>query len=121
MLAPQVRVEQLFEVGPGAFQPAPKVWSALVRLTVRAQPLFAVSAHYPAVVAAAFMQRRKTLRNALKPLRSEEHTSELQSPCNLVCRLLLEKKKKTEDMLISRQTYSPSIYGIPLSSEVCTG
>src|SRR5256885_10649094 len=26
---------------------------------------------------------------------SEEHTSELQSPCNLVCRLLLEKKKKT--------------------------
>src|SRR5256885_9579614 len=33
---------------------------------------------------------------AAKPLRgrSEEHTSELQSPCNLVCRLLLEKKKK---------------------------
>src|SRR5205807_9104400 len=29
--------------------------------------------------------------------RSEEHTSELQSPCNLVCRLLLEKKKKTKN------------------------
>src|SRR5256885_4419117 len=29
-----------------------------------------------------------------KQVRSEEHTSELQSPCNLVCRLLLEKKKK---------------------------
>src|SRR2546426_6957667 len=29
-----------------------------------------------------------------KDSRSEEHTSELQSPCNLVCRLLLEKKKK---------------------------
>src|SRR2546426_7552741 len=29
--------------------------------------------------------------------RSEEHTSELQSPCNLVCRLLLEKKKQYED------------------------
>src|SRR5256885_13113275 len=29
----------------------------------------------------------------LQGLRSEEHTSELQSPCNLVCRLLLEKKK----------------------------
>src|SRR2546426_7909381 len=28
--------------------------------------------------------------------RSEEHTSELQSPCNLVCRLLLEKKKRTK-------------------------
>src|SRR5256885_9077140 len=29
--------------------------------------------------------------------RSEEHTSELQSPCNLVCRLLLEKKKKLSE------------------------
>src|SRR5688500_19261318 len=29
--------------------------------------------------------------------RSEEHTSELQSPCNLVCRLLLEKKKKSKE------------------------
>src|SRR2546426_2107334 len=30
------------------------------------------------------------------PTRSEEHTSELQSPCNLVCRLLLEKKKNQQ-------------------------
>src|SRR5256885_16956648 len=44
----------------------------------------------------------ETLRNADRQRerggrqhgRSEEHTSELQSPCNLVCRLLLEKKKK---------------------------
>src|SRR5256885_2609676 len=35
------------------------------------------------------------LRVALSMERSEEHTSELQSPCNLVCRLLLEKKKKS--------------------------
>src|SRR5256885_8730449 len=34
--------------------------------------------------------------------RSEEHTSELQSPCNLVCRLLLEKKKKNS----SKSTHS---------------
>src|SRR5256885_6795166 len=39
----------------------------------------------------------------LDTARSEEHTSELQSPCNLVCRLLLEKKKK-------RKTY-PHRYG----------
>src|SRR5256885_4413263 len=38
--------------------------------------------------------------------RSEEHTSELQSPCNLVCRLLLEKKKKTEERLTAcRETH----------------
>src|SRR5256885_4166636 len=32
--------------------------------------------------------------------RSEEHTSELQSPCNLVCRLLLEKKKKNNETVV---------------------
>src|SRR2546426_9100606 len=36
--------------------------------------------------------------------RSEEHTSELQSPCNLVCRLLLEKKKKKIKHDIKEQT-----------------
>src|SRR5256885_3892017 len=36
-------------------------------------------------------QQQRGARHA--PARSEEHTSELQSPCNLVCRLLLEKKK----------------------------
>src|SRR5256885_6709411 len=34
--------------------------------------------------------------------RSEEHTSELQSPCNLVCRLLLEKKKNRAKLLFDR-------------------
>src|SRR5256885_9303488 len=41
----------------------------------------------------------KSKVRALSAMRSEEHTSELQSPCNLVCRLLLEKKKK---IIISR-------------------
>src|SRR3989454_6203453 len=39
-----------------------------------------------------------------RPPRSEEHTSELQSPCNLVCRLLLEKKKKKRQRIITRST-----------------
>src|SRR3989454_4029270 len=42
--------------------------------------------------AARSLQDRRRAHAALP--RSEEHTSELQSPCNLVCRLLLEKKKK---------------------------
>src|SRR2546426_7525824 len=37
-----------------------------------------------------------TISNLYHNIRSEEHTSELQSPCNLVCRLLLEKKKKNK-------------------------
>src|SRR5256885_9381301 len=40
-------------------------------------------------------QRLRNVRTAAQAERSEEHTSELQSPCNLVCRLLLEKKNKT--------------------------
>ena len=75
MLTPYLAVEKLFDVGPGAFQPPPRVWSAVVRLTVRAQPLFSVSPHYGAVVAAAFAHRRKTLRNALAPLLSREQIS----------------------------------------------
>src|SRR5205807_8569629 len=54
----------------------------------------------------AYSGRRRDLKAALHwiedyeqtlshAMRSEEHTSELQSPCNLVCRLLLEKKKIT--------------------------
>src|SRR2546426_9297111 len=40
------------------------------------------------------IRRGEISREFVKTMRSEEHTSELQSPCNLVCRLLLEKKKK---------------------------
>src|SRR5256885_11119868 len=39
-----------------------------------------------------FFTAREQRTAKKRPFRSEEHTSELQSPCNLVCRLLLEKK-----------------------------
>src|SRR2546427_4894432 len=62
------------------------------------------------VVAAVFEDRRAALR-------SEEHTSELQSQSNLVCRLLLEKKKKnkyTQHLLIDKtiQTITRGISGM---------
>src|SRR2546426_6092502 len=44
-------------------------------------------------------------RGLLDGYRSEEHTSELQSPCNLVCRLLLEKKKKKKKLKNMFETY----------------
>src|SRR5256885_10315411 len=48
----------------------------------------------PAVaVVVANSHTHAALRRPILIKRSEEHTSELQSPCNLVCRLLLEKKK----------------------------
>src|SRR2546430_9025357 len=46
---------------------------------------------------ASQMPRRRHPRSE----RSEEHTSELQSQSNLVCRLLLEKKKRTQDLLLT--------------------
>src|SRR5256885_10057937 len=45
-----------------------------------------------------------------QPPRSEEHTSELQSPCNLVCRLLLEKKKKNNCYTYLRSRQRPDIH-----------
>src|SRR2546426_7029038 len=42
--------------------------------------------------------------------RSEEHTSELQSPCNLVCRLLLEKKKKTNTEPLDRTVHGMMLH-----------
>src|SRR2546426_3048736 len=51
------------------------------------------------------LEARQTVPAVMKPsggqLRSEEHTSELQSPCNLVCRLLLQKKNR-DDADVSR-------------------
>src|SRR5688500_19648043 len=44
----------------------------------------------------SFQEAIEWARRIPNPTRSEEHTSELQSPCNLVCRLLLEKKKKKQ-------------------------
>src|SRR5256885_4071634 len=56
--------------------------------------------------------------------RSEEHTSELQSPCNLVCRLLLEKKKKSINIIstkILRIKYDVSNTDVILSlGPLCT-
>ena len=68
MLAPWFEARHLFDVGPGAFTPAPRVWSAVARLTVRRQPAFEVPQAFARTVSAAFSQRRKTLRNAVRSL-----------------------------------------------------
>src|SRR2546426_4195401 len=52
-------------------------------------------------------RERVGARSPVERERSEEHTSELQSPCNLVCRLLLEKKKQ-------KQEYNPPTPSTPL-------
>ncbi|MGA9919239.1 MAG: 16S rRNA (adenine(1518)-N(6)/adenine(1519)-N(6))-dimethyltransferase RsmA [Paraburkholderia sp.] len=74
MLAAYAEVEALFDVGPGAFQPRPKVWSAIVRLRPTLEPRFDIGSDVAlrTVVTAAFSHRRKTLRNGLKSLLTSE-------------------------------------------------
>lgn len=72
MLAPWFEARHLFDVGPGAFTPPPRVWSAVARLTVRREPAFPVPRAFARTVSAAFSQRRKTLRNALRSLMDVE-------------------------------------------------
>lgn len=68
MLAAVAEVQKLFDVGPGAFQPRPKVWSAVVRLRPTPKPRFEIgdAGVLRMLVTAAFSHRRKILSNGLK-------------------------------------------------------
>jgi 16S rRNA (adenine1518-N6/adenine1519-N6)-dimethyltransferase len=70
MLAAVAEVDSLFDVGPGAFQPRPKVWSAIVHLRPTPSPRFEIGRDgvLRTLVTTAFSHRRKTLRNSLKGL-----------------------------------------------------
>ncbi|MCC7328207.1 MAG: 16S rRNA (adenine(1518)-N(6)/adenine(1519)-N(6))-dimethyltransferase RsmA [Burkholderiales bacterium] len=74
MLGAKFRITRLFVVPAGAFRPAPKVESALARLVPLhdEKPSLDDEALFARVVAAAFAQRRKTLRNALSALASTQ-------------------------------------------------
>src|SRR2546430_8229246 len=66
-----------------------------------------------AVVLADQVGRARHL--AVAETRSEEHTSELQSQSNLVCRLLLEKKKKTHTTQLSSSHFSQHSHTLPFT------
>jgi 16S rRNA (adenine1518-N6/adenine1519-N6)-dimethyltransferase len=68
MLALWAKCDGLFDVGPGAFSPPPKVWSTVVRLTPHDQPPFPVRDHatFAKLVAHLFSMRRKTLGRSLR-------------------------------------------------------
>src|SRR5256885_1223855 len=86
-------------------------------------PLRSLAAHAPEQVRGVLDAVQQAAQAGLWCLgwRSEEHTSELQSPCNLVCRLLLEKKKK---QAVSPLAHIPrctlSVCGVMLSLVLVT-
>jgi 16S rRNA (adenine1518-N6/adenine1519-N6)-dimethyltransferase len=63
-----LRAEKLFDVSPNAFRPAPKVWSAVVRLVPNDKTLITDEKLFREIISAAFTQKRKTILNNLKNL-----------------------------------------------------
>src|SRR5437773_6054173 len=81
-------------------------YTTLFRSPARWRGLHALGWPWPGPVANRLALLRSVRRRYLdRRLRSEEHTSELQSHHDLVCRLLLEKKKNTADMSIADRTH----------------
>src|SRR5256885_4248297 len=88
----------------------PPTWPATPPLSCTAWP-----STPPAARRAQSSAASRSWRCGRGPRRSEEHTSELQSPCNLVCRLLLEKKKKTMNVVAEpTQDHVPAVLRVPL-------
>jgi 16S rRNA (adenine1518-N6/adenine1519-N6)-dimethyltransferase len=70
MLAAHATVSRLLDLPPGAFAPAPKVHSTVVRIAFGTSPIrLSDEVVFERLVKTMFQQRRKTLANALKPLR----------------------------------------------------
>ena len=63
-----LETEKLFDVPPAAFRPAPKVWSAVVRLKPKSENSFDNDELFRQIISAAFLQKRKTIYNNLKSL-----------------------------------------------------
>jgi 16S rRNA (adenine1518-N6/adenine1519-N6)-dimethyltransferase len=80
MIQTWCKAESLFVIRPGAFHPAPKVDSALLRLTPQEPPRYRIDdeAFHAHLVAQAFSQRRKTLRNTLDGLVAPRTFEELK-------------------------------------------
>ena len=69
--------EYLFDVPPGAFKPAPKVWSSVMRLRPNGESEIEDDALFQKLVSAGFMQKRKTISNNLKAFPLVKNPAEL--------------------------------------------
>ncbi|HEV7682017.1 MAG TPA: 16S rRNA (adenine(1518)-N(6)/adenine(1519)-N(6))-dimethyltransferase RsmA [Pyrinomonadaceae bacterium] len=96
--------EKLFDVAPGSFRPAPKVWSSVIRLTPRPKPAVEVSSEKLLwqVVSAGFAQRRKTmlnnLRNAPSPL--QEIIKAHGGASIVLCRAEVDLQRRAETLTL---------------------
>ena len=79
MLQAYCEVQHLFDIGPGAFNPPPKVDSSIVRLLPKEDSEIAIpdQQRFAQIVSASFAQRRKTLRNNLKGMLTEQQIKDV--------------------------------------------
>jgi 16S rRNA (adenine1518-N6/adenine1519-N6)-dimethyltransferase len=91
-------VEKVFEVAPSAFRPAPKVQSAVIRLTLRRRPSVAVTdeARFFALVRSAFAHRRKTILNNLRT--AEAGLKLTSSPEDALARAGIDPRRRPETL-----------------------
>ena len=91
-------VERVLNLPPGAFRPPPKVHSAVVRLRFRSPRVdIGTTAVFERIVRGLFLQRRKTLANALKPVAASFD----RSPSELLLRARLEGGRRPETLTVA--------------------
>lgn len=96
--------EKLFDVAPGSFRPVPKVWSSVVRLTVRATPASGVKDEplLWQIVSAGFAQRRKTILNNLRtaPSPLQERVKDNGGASIVLCRAEVDLQRRAETLTL---------------------
>jgi 16S rRNA (adenine1518-N6/adenine1519-N6)-dimethyltransferase len=94
--------EKLFDVGPGAFRPPPKVWSSVIRLRFRPQNLALNEDLFWQTVSAGFAQKRKTILNNLRQAsgRLAEVVKNNGGASIILCKAGVELKRRAETLSI---------------------
>ena len=98
--------EKLFDVGPGAFRPPPKVWSSVVRLTPKRQIAFPREDLFWELVGRGFSQKRKTIFNNLRSATGElaEVLKKNGGASIVLCKAGVELKRRAETLTIDDWT-----------------
>lgn len=96
--------EKLFDVGPGSFRPAPKIWSSVIRLTPKPEPGFPVKDERLLwqVVGAGFAQRRKTILNNLRsaPSPLQEKVKAHGGASIVLCQAEVDLQRRAETLAL---------------------
>jgi 16S rRNA (adenine1518-N6/adenine1519-N6)-dimethyltransferase len=100
--------EKLFDVAPGSFRPAPKVWSSVIRLSLRPEPMAEVRDEKLLwqVVSAGFAQRRKTILNNMRsaPGQLQEILRSNGGASIVLCRAEVDLQRRAETLTLAEWT-----------------